>query len=356
MHDDTSWKRRYWITLAGVVLLWWVAWVWLESLAALLIAGLENVTSLEPGSRTADALIFFVYDTGKILLLLVALIYGIAWMRAGLDVRKIRQMLAGRRRVLGYGLGALFGAVTPFCSCSSVPLFLGFTSAGIPVGVTLAFLITSPLINELAVILLWNLLGWKFTLVYVSMGLLVGILGGLFMDSIRAGRWLRPFVLDAAEKGAASCMVGLKARLTLRRRHGFALSETVSIFRRVWKWVVLGVAVGALIHGFVPQDWFAEYFGTQAWYMVPAAVMAGLPLYTNVTGIVPIMESLLLKGLPLGTTLAFCMSSVAASIPEMILLRQIMTARLQVLFLVYLWVFFTLMGWAFNSLQSLLVG
>ena len=204
-----------------------------------------------------------------------------------------------------------------------------------------------------AVALLWGLLGWKFTAVYVAVGMTAGVIGGFFMDSIRAERWLQPFIMEAMNSAPAPQYVsesGQARKLTIRQRHIFAYGETVSIFRRVWKWVIIGVGAGAALHGLVPENWFAEHLGTGEWWSVPAAVLVGIPLYSNVTGIVPVMESLLVKGLPVGTTMAFCMSAVAASIPEVMMLRRIMTFRLQAAFIGYLWVIFTLTGWLFNFL------
>lgn len=351
--NQASWNLRYCIAIAGLALAWALLYWLIEPLSVWMV---RDLFGLDPAAHLGGSLQFFIYDTAKILLLLVALIYALAFLRASLNVEFVRDYLAGKGRALGYFLGALFGSVTPFCSCSSIPLFLGFTAARIPIGITMAFLITSPLINEIAVVLLWGLLGWKFTLVYVIVGMGAGILGGLFMDAIRAGRWLQPQMLAILRNapGCVSAQGGL-ARLCVRDRHNFARSELVSIFRRVWKWVIIGVAVGALLHGFVPDDWFARNFGAREWWTVPCAVFVAIPLYSNVTGIVPVMESLLLKGLPLGTTLAFCMSAVAASIPEAMLLRQIMTVKLQAAFLAYLWLIFTLVGWLFNFLWPTLV-
>lgn len=348
--ERSAWIGTYLIVMTALAVLWGVAYSGVSSVSHWLVF---TVIGLAPGSRWGASLEFFIYDTVKIFLLLVALIYVISWLRASLDVARVRDCLAGKRRGLGYVLGALFGAVTPFCSCSSVPLFLGFTMARIPLGISMSFLITSPLINEIAVVLLWGLLGWKFTVIYVCVGMAAGIAGGVFMDSIRAERWLQPFIKEAVNGAPASAAVnedGRRQRLSIRQRHVFARGEMLSIVGRVWKWVVLGVGIGASLHGFVPESWFAENFGAGEWWTVPAAVLAAIPLYSNVTGIVPVMESLLLKGLPLGTTMAFCMSAVAASIPEVMMLRQMMTVRLQAAFIGYLWGVFTLMGWLFNSL------
>lgn len=352
--EDPDWNIKYAAIIAGLTILWFLAYASVEPLSAWLVFGLFGLSRT---SHVASAIEFFIYDTAKILLLLVALIYALAWVRAALNIERVRDYLAGKARSAGYFLGALFGAVTPFCSCSSIPLFLGFTSARIPFGITMAFLITSPLVNEIAVVLLWGLLGWKFTLIYVAVGIGAGIVGGLFMDMIRAERWLQPFFRDAMQSAPACQCVenGAENKLTIRGRHLFAYNEMRTIFKRVWKWVIVGVAIGAALHGFVPADWFAGHLGAGEWWSVPAAVLVAIPLYSNVTGIVPIMESLLLKGLPIGTTLAFCMSAVAASIPEMLLLRQIMTIRLQAIFLMTLWVIFTFVGWLFNAVGRYLI-
>ncbi|WP_300734241.1 permease [uncultured Desulfovibrio sp.] len=344
-------RLRYFGTGALVFAIWTGCYLVIEPLARLLTQAVPGLSD-----RAAAALEFFLYDTAKILLLLLLMVYVIGWLRAGLHVERVRDFLAGRRRVLGYVLGAGFGAITPFCSCSSIPLFLGFTTSGIPVGITLAFLITSPLINEIAVVLLWGLLGWKLTLVYVLAGLGAGIIGGWFMDVLRAERWLQDYLKESIASGAAQRPAGAEQRkMGLRERHLFASGETRSIFRRVWRWVIIGVGLGALLHGYVPEAWFAEHLGAGQWWSVPAAVAVGIPLYTNVTGIVPVMESLLLKGLPVGTTLAFCMSAVAASLPEVLMLRQVMRGKLLALFLGTLLVLFSLLGWLLNAVQGWLL-
>ena len=350
-----TWNFRYLAVIAALAALWWLAYSCILPASHWLVFELFG---LAPDSRLGLSLEFFIYDTVKILLLLLALIYAIAWLRASMNVERVRDYLAGKRRGLGYFLGAVFGAATPFCSCSSIPLFLGFTTARIPIGITMSFLITSPLINEIAVVLLWGLLGWKFTVVYMAVGMAAGVIGGFVMDGLKAGRWLQPFILEAMENVPAQHYAneaGVAQKLTVRQRHAFAYSETASIFKRVWKWVFIGVGVGAALHGFVPDDWFARNLGAGEWWSVPVSVLVAIPLYSNVTGIIPVMESLLLKGLPLGTTMAFCMSAVAASIPEAVMLRQIMTIKLQAAFIGYLWVIFTLVGWLFNIIGPYIV-
>jgi hypothetical protein len=267
--------------------------------------------------------------------------------------------LAGKNRFVGYFMGSGFGAVTPFCSCSSIPVFLGFTSAGIPVGITMAFLITSPLINEVAVLLLVSLLGWQFTVIYVLVGMSVGMLAGAFLDTIRAERWLQSFAAKALEQGKAQAShdnsEGITSTsMTLTERHEFAKGETLEIFGRVWKWVIIGVGLGAALHGFVPDGWIEAHLGDGQWWSVPVAVLIGIPLYSNATGVIPIMESLITNGLPVGTTLAFCMSTVAASFPEFILLKQVMQWRLLAIVFAILLISFTLIGWIFNAIGPIL--
>lgn len=327
-----------------------------------------SVMGLSPDSKLADAVHFFIEDVTKIYALLMIMIYFIALLRASLNVERVRDYLAGKNRGIGYLLGSSFGAITPFCSCSSIPVFLGFTSAGIPVGITMSFLLTSPLINEVAVLLLVSLLGWKFTLLYIVVGMTVGILGGMFLDAIKAERWLQSFAAKALENGQKNqsatnntssedsqihSPINSQA-LSFSERHRFAKDETLEIFARVWKWVIIGVGLGAALHGFVPDGWIEQYLGDGQWWSVPAAVILGIPLYSNATGVIPIMESLINNGLPVGTTLAFCMSTVAASFPEFILLKQVMQWRLLAIVFFMLLISFTLIGWVFNAFSSFL--
>ena len=323
-----------------------------------------SVMNLSPDSKLGDAVHFFIEDVSKIYVLLVFMIYFIALLRASLNVERVRDYLAGKNRGVGYLLGSGFGAITPFCSCSSIPVFLGFTSAGIPVGITMSFLLTSPLINEVAILLLMSLLGWKFTLLYIVVGMTVGIIGGLFLDAIKAERWLQSFAAKALENGQKNQSTtnndssenneSTSQSLSFSERHRFAKDETLEIFGRVWKWVIIGVGLGAALHGFVPDGWIEQYLGDGQWWSVPAAVLLGIPLYSNATGVIPVMESLINNGLPVGTTLAFCMSTVAASFPEFILLKQVMQWRLLATVFLMLLISFTLIGWVFNAFSSFL--
>ncbi|WP_440977551.1 permease [Stenotrophomonas maltophilia] len=260
--DSKSWNRRYFFSIAALAALWWAAYSYILPASNWIAFDLLGVSA---DSHAGASLEFFIYDTVKILLLLTMLIYVIAWLRASMNTERVRDYLVGKRRGLGYLLGASFGAATPFCSCSSIPLFLGFTTARIPIGITMSFLITSPLINEIAVVLLWGLLGWKFTLIYLAVGMGAGILGGFLMDSLKAERWLQPFVIDAMGKSPNAMQhtngMGKAEKLSARQRHDFAYAEMISIFKKVWKWVVIGVGIGAALHGFVPDNWFADNLG-----------------------------------------------------------------------------------------------
>lgn len=317
-----------------------------------------SLLGLVPGSKLGDAIHFFIEDTTKIFFLLIVMIYVIALIRASLNIEKVRDYLAGKNRFFGYFMGSVFGAITPFCSCSSIPVFLGFTSGGIPVGITMAFLLTSPLINEVAVLLLLSLVGWQITLAYVLVGLAIGIAGGMFLDLIHAERLLQPFALKAYQSASQGAVVPAEAKqntdeikLSAKERHEFAKQELLDILGRVWKWVFVGVGLGAALHGFVPVDWVETNLGNGQWWSVPMAVLLGIPLYSNATGVIPVMESLITKGLPIGTTLAFCMSTVAASFPEFILLKQVMTWKLLAIILVLLLTSFTLVGWSLNAVS-----
>ena len=311
-----------------------------------------TVLKLSPETKLGDAVNFFIEDTSKIFILLISMIYIIALIRASLNVERVRDYLAGKPKFIGYVFGSSFGAITPFCSCSSIPVFLGFTSAGIPVGITMAFLLTSPLINEVAVLLLLSLLGWQFTAIYLVVGMAVGILGGIFLDFIHAEKLLQAFARKAYQNASINSVKNAPiTTLSLRERHEFAKAELIEIFNRVWKWVIIGVGIGAMLHGFVPENWIENHLGEGQWWSVPSAVLLGIPLYANATGIIPIMESLITKGLPIGTTLAFCMSTVAASLPEFILLKQVMQWRLLAIVFLMLLVAFTLIGWLFNAIN-----
>jgi hypothetical protein len=304
---------------------------------------------LARASKLGDAIHFFIEDTTKIFVLLAVMIYVVAFIRVGIDANRIRSYLQGRNRFVCYGLAAMLGAITPFCSCSSIPLFLGFISARIPVGIAMAFLITSPCINEAGVVMLGGSVGWQLTGVYVAMGLLAGVLGGWFFDLIGSERLLAVSVEPAT---GCCCSAPQGRKLTLSERLLVAKTETWDILQRIAPWVVAGIALGAALHGYVPDDFIAAYLGRRAWWTVPAAVTMGIPTYANVTSVIPIVAELLNKGLPAGTAFAFMLSTAAASVPEFIMLKNVMSGRLLVTFAAYLLTYFTICGWVLNLISK----
>jgi len=299
-------------------------------------------------SHAGAALHFFVMDTAKIFVMLVVIIYVMGLLRALLSPEKVREYVRGKPKWLARSSAVTLGAVTPFCSCSSVPLFIGFVEAGIPLGVTFSFLIASPMINEVAVVILLGILGLKLTLMYVAAGLTVAYVGGIVMERFRPERWVEDYVwkIQMGETGLP------EPDTSLSGRHHYAWSEVKEIVGRLWKWVIAGIAVGAMFHGYVPESWVTEHLGGQDnWLAVPGAVLLGVPLYSNATGVIPVAEAMLGKGVAIGTTLAFMMSIAALSLPEMIILRKVIRWPALALYAGVLVVAFMLVGWGFNLLS-----
>ena len=321
--------------------------------ADLIVYGLMGLT---PGTHLSESIHFFIEDVSKIYVLLIIMIYLISVLRAGLNTDKIKNYLEKKGRWAGYFIASGFGAITPFCSCSSIPLFLGFTSAGIPLGITMAFLITSPLINEVAIILLGSMLGVRFMIIYIVIGISSGIIGGIIIDLIKADRYLTDIGQKAKIKSNSvsdnSVQIDMVEKTDgLKSRHNFAVVEVKTIFSRVWIWVIVGVGLGALMHGFIPDNWILDHLGQGQWWSVPGAVLLGIPLYANASGVIPVVETLIEQGLPVGTAMAFMMSVVGASFPEFMMLKQVMKPRLLLIFFVLLLVFFTMAGWILNILM-----
>jgi uncharacterized membrane protein YraQ (UPF0718 family) len=305
-----------------------------------------DLLGLSTESPVGAAVHFFVMDLAKIFALLVLVIYGMGLVRALLSPERVRHFVRGRPDWQARGMAVTLGAVTPFCSCSSVPLFIGFVEAGIPLGVTFSFLIASPMINEVAAVLLVGILGWKLAALYVAAGLAVAWFGGIVMQWFRPERWVEDYVWKI-RMGEA---ILPEPDTSLRGRHRYALAEVREIVGRIWRWVVLGIGVGALFHGFVPEDWVVEHLGGDQWLAVPGAVLLGVPLYSNATGVIPVAEAMLGKGVAVGTTLALMMSIAALSLPEMLILRKVIHWRALGLFALVLATAFTLVGWTFNAI------
>jgi hypothetical protein len=309
-----------------------------------------DLFGLTPGSPAGAALHFFVMDVAKILVLLTTVIYLMGWLRALLTPEKVRAMMRGRSgpgaRLMAVGLGA----VTPFCSCSSIPLFIGFVEAGIPLGVTLSFLIASPMVNQVAVVVLAGVIGWQMTLIYVLTGLTVAFVGGYVLQAFKLERWVEDYVWKIQMGEAAQ----EERDNSLRARHDYAWNEVRQIVGRIWKYVFIGVGIGAVIHGYVPADFVAKIAGDGSVLSVIVAVLAGVPMYSDAVGIIPVAEALLGKGVPLGTVLAFMMAVIALSLPEMLILRKVVKWPLLGIFAAYLATAFVLVGVLFNALRSVI--
>ncbi|MFA7277033.1 MAG: permease [Pseudobdellovibrionaceae bacterium] len=302
-----------------------------------------HVLAIDKGTRLADAVHFFVEDTSKIFFLLALMIYILGFARSYVSPEKARSWLTGKTRMTGYILAAMLGAITPFCSCSSVPLFIAFLSAGIPLGVTMAFLITSPLVNEIIVVLMGNALGMKFMLAYVGTGIGLGIIGGLVIDWLKLDKWVEPYVWDIKMPEFSTA-----EEAGWKRRERYARREVIDIIKRIWPYILIGVGLGAGLHGFVPREWFLEHAGADNPFAVPLAALVGIPLYANAASIIPIAEVLMNKGVPVGTILTFIMSIVAISLPEMIILRKVLKPQLLLFFAGFLFVAFVVVGYLFN--------
>ncbi|WP_170827006.1 permease [Magnetovibrio blakemorei] len=307
-----------------------------------------DVLSLTAGSRLGESVHFFIEDVTKIFTLLIVIIYAIGFFRAMLSPERVRKIVGGRSRFISYPLAVGLGAVTPFCSCSSVPLFIGFLEAGIPLGVTMAFLIASPMINEVAVVILAAAVGWKVALLYVAAGLVVGIVGGLLIEVLKLERWVEDYVW----KIRMGETVLQKVNTTLKDRLAYAQAQVKEIVGRIWVYVLIGIGVGAVLHGYVPQSFFVEYASADNLFAVPMAVIMGVPLYSNATGVIPIVEALMAKGVPLGTVLALMMSVAAISLPEMIILRKVLKVPLIATFTAILFFSFVAVGYLFNALLT----
>lgn len=300
---------------------------------------------LPRGSHLANAVEFFLYETPKVLLLLTAVVFVVGILRSFVTPERARRMLSGKREGAGNGLAALLGVATPFCSCSAVPLFIGFVTAGVPLGVTFSFLIAAPMVNEVAVVLLFGLLGWQVTALYVATGLAVAIVAGWTLGRMKLERFVEPWVWQLPG-GAAQ---GDHAKTWAERFDDgrIAVRDTVV---KVWPFVAGGIAVGAGIHGYMPTDFLSSIMGRDAWWAVPVAVLLGIPMYSNAAGVIPIVQALLGKGAALGTVLAFMMSVIALSLPELIILRKVLRVPLLAAFVGIVAAGILMVGFLFNAL------
>jgi uncharacterized membrane protein YraQ (UPF0718 family) len=332
--------------LAGAGGLWALAY-WLNG--RLWDTLLYELLGMEPSERLTETLHFFLYDTIKIGLLLSGIIFVITILRSYMSVERTRALLGGRREGVGNVMAAGLGVVTPFCSCSAVPAFIGFVAAGVPLGVTLSFLIASPLVNEIAIGLLLTLFGWQVTTAYVVAGVSIAIVAGWVLGRLRLERYVEPFVFETKLGGQ---VVDSTASLTFAQRVQMGAEEVGSILRKIWPYLLVGIGLGAVIHGWAPEDLFTRYAGPGSTFGVLVAVLIGIPLYSNAAGILPLVEALHDKGLPMGTLLAFMMAVVALSLPEMILLRRVLKPQLLGIYVAVVGTSIVAVGYLFNYLLA----
>jgi uncharacterized membrane protein YraQ (UPF0718 family) len=301
---------------------------------------------LQQGSHLGATVQFFVYDTPKVMLLLTLIVFVVGMVRSFFTKERTRKYLVGRNETIGNGLAALLGIVTPFCSCSAVPLFIGFVQAGVPLGVTFSFLISAPMINEVALVLLYGLVGWQAAAIYLGSGLLIAIVSGWVIGRLH----LEHLIEDWVQEMRSVRELVIERKLTWPDRINMGKSAVREIVGKVWLYVIAGIAVGAAIHGYVPEAFMASIMGRDQWWSVPVVVLIGIPMYSNAAGIVPVMEALLGKGAALGTALAFMMSVIALSLPEMVILRKVLKPKLIAVFVAVVGTGILCTGWLFNLL------
>lgn len=329
------------VFLALAAALWWALYQTLAPASEALVVALP----VERASHLGGALQFFLYDTPKVLMLLTGVVFVMGMVNSYFTPERTRALLAGRSEGLANVMAASLGIVTPFCSCSAVPLFIGFVQAGVPLGVTFSFLISAPMVNEVALTLLFGMFGWKVALLYMSLGLSVAIGAGWVIGRLRMEAYLEDWVRDMPKTSAA--FESADSTLAERVQAGFAAVR--EIVGKVWPYILGGIALGAGIHGYVPEDFMASFMGKDAWWSVPLAVLIGVPMYTNAAGVIPIVQALLAKGAALGTVLAFMMSVIALSLPEMIILRKVLKIRLIATFAGVVATGILLVGYVFNA-------
>jgi uncharacterized membrane protein YraQ (UPF0718 family) len=320
---------------------WFGLYQMLNPAAEALVATLP----VDRDSHLGGALQFFLYDTPKVLLLLTGIVFVMGMINSYFTPERTRALLAGRTEGVANVMAASLGIVTPFCSCSAVPLFIGFVQAGVPLGVTFSFLISAPMVNEVALTLLFGLFGWKVALLYLGLGLSVAIVAGWVIGRLKMEAYLEDWVRDMPRTAA----VAGESRMTLGERVDAGFASVREIVGKVWPYILAGIAIGAGIHGYVPEDFMASFMGKDVWWAVPVAVLVGVPMYTNAAGVIPIVQALLAKGAALGTVLAFMMSVIALSLPEMVILRKVLKVRLIATFVGVVAAGILLVGYVFNA-------
>lgn len=319
---------------------------WLSDIVRALV---ENVFGLDTTERVGGSIHFFLYDTVKIFILLGVLIFVISYVQSHFPPERTRRILGRFSGIGANTLGALLGTVTPFCSCSSIPLFIGFTSAGLPIGVTFSFLISSPLVDLASVLLLASIFNWRIAIAYVVVGIILAVIGGTIISKMKLEKYVEPFVFETKAGEAES------PEMTRRQRLGFAKDQVLAIIKRVWLYILIGVGIGAAIHNWVPQDIILAILGGDNPFSVLIATVAGVPMYADIFGTLPIAEALVLKGVGIGTVLSFMMAVTALSLPSMILLKKVVKTKLLVIFAGIVIIGILIIGYAFNALGQWLI-
>lgn len=340
---DNGKLTRYFFTGISILVLWVFVYSQLQSVSKWLTYSLLD---MDAKSHVGSAIEFFLYESPKVLMLLLLVVFCVGIIRSFFTPERTKTILAGKRESAGMVFAALLGVVTPFCSCSAVPLFIGFVTSGVPLGVTFSFLISAPMVNEVALVLLLGLFGWKVALLYMSTGLVIAMLSGWIIGKLSMEKYVEAWVYKT-QVGQTSCEM---QTLSWSDRIRFGLEAVREIVGKVWPYVLLGIAVGAGIHGYVPENFMASIMGKSAWWAVPVAVVIGIPMYSNAAGIIPVVQALLGKGAALGTVLAFMMAVIGLSLPETIILRKVLKIPLIIIFVSVVGCGIILVGYLFNIL------
>jgi uncharacterized membrane protein YraQ (UPF0718 family) len=337
-------NRAKLFTRLGIGLaLWVLIYYWLNSAANFIT---YDIFRLSPSSHLSSSVAFFLYDTPKVILLLVIVIFVVGIIRSFFTPERTRQLLSGRRQLFGNVLAGGLGVVTPFCSCSAVPLFIGFVETGIPLGVTLSFLIAAPMVNEVALVLLAGMFGWRIGMIYLVTGLVIAIAAGWVVGKLKMERYIECWVSEIKMSESSSSV----SSMTFEDRIHYGLTAVREIVGKVWPFIVAGIAVGAAIHGYVPEGALALFMGKSAWWSVPGAVLLGVPMYSNAAGIIPIVQALMEKGAALGTVLAFMMAVIGLSLPETMILRKVLKWQLIGVFIGVVAIGIVIIGYLFNAI------
>ncbi len=335
-------KKAYIIPLI-LLPIWIILYFSLQSISDFII---DSVIKLEKSEHLTESLRFFIFEVPKVLLLLVLIIFFVGIIRSFFTPERTRKALEGKSLFAGNVMASLLGTVTPFCSCSAIPLFLGFIESGVPLGVTFSFLIAAPMINEVAVILLFGLFGWKVAAMYVSTGLLLAIFSGFVIGKLKLEKWVADWVYQTRFGNNQES----EEKLTLEDRIKMGYFAVKDIIGKVWIYIIIGIAVGAGAHGYIPEDFMVSIMDKSNWYSVPLSILIGVPLYSNAAGIIPIVSVLIEKGIPLGTALAFMMSVIGLSLPEVIILKKVLKTQLIIAFVSIVTIGILIIGFIFNFL------